>query len=63
MPKEQQQLVVVDPRVAFWPASWMKDLGYSQAVPVEWWISFSCTKAGLVWCLRYPEYSRVVYVD
>lgn len=63
MPKDQAQLVVVDPRVVFWPAAWMKDLGYSSAVPVEWWISFSRSSSGIMWCMRYPEYSRVVYVE
>lgn len=61
LPVEQQLLVRYDQRVVFWPASWMKQMGYNEAIPIEWWISFSMSSAGMLWCMRYPEYSRIVY--
>lgn len=61
LPVEQRELIVVDPRVVFWPACYMKDLGYNQAVPIEWWISFSSGSNGLLWLMRHPEHSRIIY--
>ncbi len=61
LPSEQRILVRYDSHVVYWPASWMKGCGYSEAVPVEWWISFSVSSAGLMWCMHYPEHSRIVY--
>lgn len=61
LPKEQLELCAVDPRVKFWPASWMKSLGYNEAMPIEWWISFSSQRSGLIWLMRHPGSSRVVY--
>lgn len=63
VPEIQVQLVRLDPRVVFWPASWMKDAGYSSAVPIEWWISFSSKGFGSWWVLGHPEECRVVYFD
>lgn len=55
------ELVVLDRRVCYWPCSWME--GYSDRIAIEWWISFSSSAAGIMWNLKYPEYSRVVYFD
>jgi hypothetical protein len=56
----QRQLLLLDSRVNFWPASWMKDSGYNSAIPIEWWISFSNNSAGLIWSIKYPTNSRVI---
>lgn len=64
LPVEQEILVRYDSNVVYWPAAWMKSGGYNnEAVPVEWWISFSVSSAGIMWCMRYPVSSRVVYAD
>lgn len=63
LPKEQQELVVVDPRVVFWPACWMKSWGYNEVVPIEWWISFSSSRSGLMWIMRHPNNVRMIYYD
>lgn len=63
-PEDQVFLQGIDPRVNFWPAAWYKGLGiYNHAVPIEWWISFSLSQAGLVWCMKYPQFTRVIYPE
>lgn len=61
IPRDQQQLQIIDPRVHFWPRAWTPVEVYNAAIPSEWYISFSHNKYGLIWVLKRPEHSRIVY--
>lgn len=61
LPEYQRELVYVDTRVQYWPACYMKECGYNVAIPIEWWISFSRVSFGIVWCIKHPEHSKIVY--
>lgn len=63
LPEEQRELVQVDSQVHYWPACYMKGIGYNAVVPIEWWISFSRASFGVLWCIKYPIHSRVVYSE
>jgi hypothetical protein len=62
-PEDQQQITYIDPRAKYWPRNWAEGLGYNEAIPIDWWISFSQGKYGLIWIMRYPQWSRIVYQD
>ncbi len=61
LPCQQQELLALDPRAVYWPASWAATGLYSAAVPLDWWISFSLVNPGLIWIMRHGLHSRVVY--
>lgn len=63
VPEDQRLLVRIDPKVAYWPHRYVKDSGYNSCVPVEWWISFSASKYGVLWLLDHSQHSRVIYLD
>lgn len=63
VPEDQRLLVRIDSRVSFWPCRYVKDLGYNVCVPIEWWISFSSRKYGLIWLLDHSDHSKIVYSD
>lgn len=56
---QQDELLVLDSRVSFWPNVWMES--YSGRMPIEWWISFSKSSAGLVWVVKYPELIKIKF--
>jgi len=60
VPEDQLYLRNLDPRVVYWPASYMRG-GYNHVVPIEWWISFSSSSHGLMWLMGHSQFSRVVY--
>lgn len=63
LPRDRERLVVVDPRVVYWPASYSRKYNVEVSVAVEWWISFSSRSSGVMWLLERPEHSRVVYTN
>jgi hypothetical protein len=62
LPAEQSYIVQIDPRASFWPYRYFSS-EYNAAVPIEWWISFSDPGAGIIWILKKPEHSRVIYTS
>lgn len=63
VPDQQDYIHSIDSRAAYWPRSWQFNLTYNRSEISEWWISFSRSQRGLLWVLKYPEYSRVIYFD
>lgn len=55
----QQRIVVLDPRAVFWPASYSLRSSIN-SIPVEWWISFSSDRSGLIWLVEYGDQGRIV---
>jgi len=47
----------IDRRAVYWPRSSIDHLDYTY----EWWISFSSSQSGLVWVMRFPQYSEIIY--
>lgn len=62
VPSDQQLLVRIDPLVSYWPNRYWSD-GYNQCVPIEWWISFSSKKFGLLWLIDHSEFSKIIYIN
>lgn len=61
---QQEQLRRIDALVSYWPRSWARcGVGYNEAIPVDWWISFSRSQCGLLWIMRYPDVVTVIYQD
>lgn len=59
----QEYLISLDTHASYWPRSYVHTKIYDAAIPLDWWISFSHPKFGIVWMLKYPEYSEIVYKD
>lgn len=60
--EQEYQLTRLDLAVHYWPRSRvMRDLELEQTT--DWWISFSHCRFGMIWVLRYPRYSQIVYGD
>jgi hypothetical protein len=56
----RSELTATDPRVSFWP----KGSVIRPEDPVlDWWISFSRAQYGVIWVLRHPDYSEIIYAD
>ena len=61
LPRDQQDLCVIDPHATFWPRNWAAPGIYSACLPTQWWISFSHQRHGMLWVLKYPDYCQVKY--
>lgn len=61
LPQDQEELYQLDSHVNFWPRSWTHMEIELNIDPKSWWISFSQKGSGLIWIIRRPEHSLVIY--
>jgi hypothetical protein len=59
-PPQHQLLLSWAAHVRYWPRSYAHTELYNAAIPVDWWLLFSNLSYADMWCLRYPEHSRII---
>lgn len=58
---DKDLLHCLDNRVRYWPRSWTPIEIELKVDPSSWWISFSSPNAGLIWMVKKPEFTRVIF--
>ena len=62
-PFQQRQYQLIQSwgtNVRAWPRSWSQQDIYNAAIPIDWWLLFSCVQYADLWLLQYPEQSRII---
>lgn len=60
---DQDLLYAIDQKVRFWPRSWTPIEIENGLDPTSWWISFSKSSFGLLWIVKKPVYSKIIYCE
>jgi len=60
VPAQHRLLITWSQHVRYWPRSYAHTELYNAAVPSDYWLLFSTLSYADMWCLRYPEHSRIV---
>lgn len=60
---DQELLVSIDRHVHYWVRSWVRSGVYNSAVPIDWWISFTSSRSGLIWCIHRGSVCEIVYAE
>lgn len=57
---QQQLLISWQEHVRYWPRSYARAELYAAAIPTDYWLLFSNLSYADMWCLKYPEHSRII---